>query len=292
MLIHISDHKTHFCMRVLKFQISVSWLSVSGIWAFFSMLFWVFNPFLSDPVWDAGSGRAILKNFPILNCGRCLTKAWTRRTKTKRRMTMQMARRKMMTMSWMTWRWCLTEAGEIFRTIDCAGAATTLLKCAGTPWLSRRWCLHVMAVPLGVRTSWCSVTSPSRWRFLHSLFIAQTNYGTWIISFLSCQEEKRVSFRHWGFLKAQCRTFQKIYCHEFILRSWNTYIQNNTCVVELITAIYIYTDSAPALMVAAILCPLISAIVQHTRLLKLFWFKSKHLSWWGIWKQDEIFFAF
>lgn len=75
------------------------------------ILLGIFNLILCDPVWHAGSGLAILKNFPISNCGRCLTKAWTRRMKKKRRMMMQMTKMKMITMSWMTWLWCLTEAG-------------------------------------------------------------------------------------------------------------------------------------------------------------------------------------
>lgn len=122
----------------------VPWLSLFGIEAFLSLLFWGFcNPILSDSVWNAESGLAILKNFPILNCERCRTKAWTQRTKKKRRMTMQMSRMKM-TMSWMTWLWCLTEAGEVFRTIDCACYSMTVQKMAP----SRD----------GRAPGWCSVT--------------------------------------------------------------------------------------------------------------------------------------
>lgn len=144
------------------------------------ILLWIFNLILCDPVWHAGSGLAILKNFPISNCGRCLTKAWTRRMKKKMRMMMQMTKMKMITMSWMTWLWCLTEAGEIFRTIDCAGAATMLLKCAATPWLSRRWCplcqnmlvLSELAEPLKVSTFIVYCTNKYAWWYLnHQLFI-------------------------------------------------------------------------------------------------------------------------
>lgn len=161
------------------------------------ILLWTLNLILFDPVWRAGSGLAILKNFPISNCGRCLTKAWRRRMKIKRRiMRMQMTQMQMMTMSWMTWLWCLTEAGETFRTIDCAGAATPL-KCAATPWLSRRWCplcqnmfvLSELAEPLKVSTFIVYCTNKyARWYLNHQLFILSE-------PFCACQ------FLHTGPLK-------------------------------------------------------------------------------------------